>query len=253
MPFLESFIAANRRLSEALDRLLPSVLRVDGNKTFIAEYIPRASSPGSIVYDLGGGSRPFVDAKTKRRLGLTVVGIDVSADELAAAPAGVYDRQVSADLCSFIGSGDADCVICQAVLEHVPDGAGAMRAIATTLKPGARAYIFAPSRNAAFARMNLLLPQDFKQRMLYRLFPEKAEGHDGFRAYYDRCTPRDVEALALANGLVVEERRLFWTSSYFFVFAPAYLTWRAIQGLMYLLLGANAAETYIYVLTKPST
>jgi 2-polyprenyl-6-hydroxyphenyl methylase/3-demethylubiquinone-9 3-methyltransferase len=253
MPLLETFIRANRKLSGALDRLLPSAVRIDGNKTFIAEYIPRASGPGSIVYDLGGGSRPFVDAATKRRLGLTIVGIDVSAEELAAAPTGIYDRQISADLCTFAGTGEADCVICQAVLEHVPDGAGAMRAIATTLKPGARAFIFAPSRNAIFARLNLLLPQGFKQRMLYRLFPEKAAGHDGFLAYYDRCTPRDVETLAQANGLMVEERRLFWTSSYFSVFTPAYLTWRAIQGLLYLLLGANAAESYIYVLRKPGS
>lgn len=253
MSAVRSLINANVWLSGAFDRLLPGAARSDGNKTFIAEYLPRAVGPGSTVYDLGGGSRPFVDLATKRKLKLTVVGIDVSAEELAAAPRGIYDREIAADLCTFTGNASADSVVCQALLEHVPDGAGAMRAIATTLKPGARAFIFAPSRNAVFARLNLLLPQALKERLLYALFPHKAEGHDGFRAYYDRCTPRDLEALAAENGLIVEERRLFWISSYFSIFAPAYLAWRLMQGFLYLLLRENAAETYIYVLKKPSS
>jgi 2-polyprenyl-6-hydroxyphenyl methylase/3-demethylubiquinone-9 3-methyltransferase len=251
MPIIKSFIDANVRVSQAIDRLLPTAARADGNKTFIAEYLPRAMREGHTIYDLGGGSRPCVDLETKRRLHMKVIGVDVSADELAAAPAGVYDEEIAADLCTFIGPANADGVVCQALLEHVPDGAGAIRAIATTLKPGARAYIFAPSRNAIFARLNLLLPQKLKQRLLFLLFPHKAEGHDGFLAYYNRCTPRDVEKLAAANGLLVEERRLFWISSYFAVFAPAYLAWRIIQGGIYLLLRENAAETYIYVLRKP--
>ena len=97
------------------------------------------------------------------------------------------------------------------------------------------------------------MPQALKERLLYALFPHKAEGHDGFRAYYDHCTPRDLEDLARMNGLLVEERRLFWISSYFSIFAPAYVAWRMIQGILYLLLSANAAETYIYVLKKPSS
>lgn len=250
MTIVTSFVDANVRLSRAFDRLLPEALRADGNKTFIADYLPRALKEGATVYDLGGGSRPCVDLETKQKLGLTLVGVDISAEELAAAPPGVYDRQIAADLCSFIGSADADVVICQALLEHVPDGVGAIRAIATTLKPGGRAFIFAPSRNALFARLNLMLPQGLKERLLYRLFPHKAEGHDGFVAYYDQCTPRDLERIATANDLTVEEKRLFWISSYFSVFAPAYILWRAVQIFLYIILRENAAETYIYVLRK---
>jgi 2-polyprenyl-6-hydroxyphenyl methylase/3-demethylubiquinone-9 3-methyltransferase len=252
MSLFRQFIHANVLVSKAVDRLLPAQLRIDGNKTFIAEYLPEAFSQGLTVYDLGGGSRPCVDLETKNSLQLTVVGVDISADELAAAPEGIYDRKIAADLCAFIGDGDADTVVCQALLEHVPDGAGAARAIATTLKPGGRAYIFAPSRNALFARLNLLLPQLLKQKLLFAVFPHKAKGHDGFIAYYDQCTPRELEAHAAANGLIVRERRLFWTSSYFFSFAPAYFIWRIIQGVYYTIHQENAAETFIYVLEKPS-
>jgi hypothetical protein len=51
----------------------------------------------------------------------------------------------------------------------------------------------------------------------------------------------------------VEERRLFWTSSYFFILTPAYLAWRIWQGLAYIVLGNNAAESFIYVLRKADT
>lgn len=247
---LQALVDANVRLSRLLDSALPARLREDGNETFIAQVLPHAARSGQVVYDIGGGSRPFISLQEKRRLGLTVIGIDISADELAAAPAGVYDRTITADLCTFEGLGDADAVVCQATLEHVPDAAGAMRALASTVKPGGRIFIFAPSRNALFARLNLLLPEALKRRLLFTLFPAKAQGHDGFTAYYDRCTPRQIEALAAANGLAIEERRLFWTSSYFMVFTPAFVAWRAWQAVSWLVLGDNAAETFVYVLKR---
>jgi SAM-dependent methyltransferase len=248
-----AFVNANVALSRAVDGLLPASLRRDGNRTFLKDYAPRAIQAGTTVYDLGGGSQPFVKLDVKERFGLRVVGLDISAEEMAQAPAGVYDQMIAADLCTYIGQGDADIVMCQATLEHVPDGAGAMRAIASVLKPGGRVFIFAPSRNALFARLNLVLPQRVKEKILFTLFPKKGEGHDGFPAFYNRCTPKDIEALARRNGLEVEERALFWISSYFMALFPAYLVWRLAQGASYLVRGYNAAETFIYILRKPDT
>ncbi len=176
-------INANVALSRAIDGLLPASLRRDGNRTFLKDYAPRAIQAGTTVYDLGGGSQPFVSLDVKERFGLRVVGLDISAEEMAQAPAGVYDRMIAADLCTYIGKGDADIVMCQATLEHVPDGAGAMRAIASVLKPGGRVFIFAPSRNALFARLNLILPQRVKEKSCSPSSPKKAQGHDGFPAF----------------------------------------------------------------------
>lgn len=248
---INAFVRANVAVSKAIDGLLPAALNRDGNRAFLQTYAPRALRRGGTVYDVGGGSQPFVSLEKKRELGLEVVGLDISAEELDQAPPGVYDRKIAADLCTFVGNADADVVMCQATLEHVPDGAGAIRAIASILRPGGRAFVFAPSRNAMFARLNLALPQKLKERLLFTLFPAKATGHDGFPAYYDRCTPGEIEALARENGLVVEDRALFWVSSYFMVFVPAYLLWRALQGVSYLIRRDDAAETFIYILRKP--
>ena len=248
--FSRALIDANVRLSKFLDNFLPSRVRQDGSKTFIREFLPRAFQLDTTIYDLGGGSNPRISREDKEHLRLILIGLDIDADELASAPAGVYDHTIVADLCSFVGNAEADAVICQSTLEHVHDTRGAMYALATLAKPGGRIFIFSPCRNAVFARLNLILPENVKQHLLFALFPEKAQKHNGFKAYYDQCTPRQIEALARANNLVVEERRLFWTSSYFTAFTPLFIAWRLWQLLAYLTLRENAAETFAYILRK---
>lgn len=251
--FWRKFLKANCAVSCWIDSFLPGKSRQDGNEFFLRDVLPRALQADTTVYDLGGGSRPCVSRELKDRLGLRLVGLDVSGDEMAAAPTGTYDQTIVADLCTYTGSGTADSVICQATLEHVPDTVGAMRGLATCVRPGGAIYLFAPCRNAAFARLNLILPERLKQFLLFNLFPEKGKGHDGFRAFYDHCTPGQIEAIARSNGLEIEERRVFWTSSYFFILTPAYLLWRIWQGVAYIAIGKDAAESFVYVLRKNHT
>ena len=252
MGLVRTLIDFNVGLSRFIDSALPQHFRDDGNYHFTREVLPRALVPGATVYNLGGGSRPCISAEDKTRLNLIVVGLDISAHELATAPPGVYDETIVADLCTFVGRADADIVVCQATLEHVPDTPGAMRGLATTVKPGGRVLIFAPSRNAMFARLNRALPEKLKRWLLFKIYPHKAQGHDGFEAHYDHCTPSQIEALAQANGLTVDERRLFWMSSYFTFFTPAFVLWRLSQLVAYALLRNNAAESFVYVLRRSS-
>jgi 2-polyprenyl-6-hydroxyphenyl methylase/3-demethylubiquinone-9 3-methyltransferase len=247
---LRKFVRANVAISEFLDRALPSRLRIDGNRTFATEIAPALLTPNARVYDLGGGARPFVSPSEKRRLRLFVVGLDLNAEELSKAPRGIYDEEIEADLTSFEGRGDADVVICQATLEHVRDGEGALRGIASCVKPGGVVAIFSPSRNAFFARLNRVLSEGLKRRLLFAIYPEKGKGHDGFPAFYDKCLPSDVETIAKRNGLELIERHLFWKSSYFYFFVPAFLAWRIWLGVSALVLGKDAVETYAYVFRR---
>jgi len=247
--FISSFVSFNQRLSRRLNNLLPESVRQDGNSFFRTKILPGIFTNGDVVYDLGGGKQPFVTSEIKSRWSLKVVGLDISAAELESAPPGVYDSTIVANLCDFKGNSDADIVICQATLEHVHDTRGAIEAIASILKTCGRAYIFAPSRNAAFARLNLLLPQSVKEKILYLLLPQ-TEGSQGFPATYDQCTPSELEALFREFNLRVVERKLFWMSTYFMVLSPLFVVWRLWQGIFYLLARANAAETFIYVVQR---
>jgi 2-polyprenyl-6-hydroxyphenyl methylase/3-demethylubiquinone-9 3-methyltransferase len=245
-----AFISVNQKLSASLDYLLPQKIRKDGNISFLTEILPNHLRKHEVIYDLGSGSRPCVTIEQKKSLKLHVTGLDIDETELLLAPRGIYDRIIVADLCNFVGDSEADVVVCQATLEHVKDLAGALRALASCAKNGGRVLIFVPCRNAAFARFNLALPQSVKKKLLYYIFPLKAIGHDGFAAYYDRCTPTQVAEIANQYGLRVEEERTFWKSSYFYVFVPAYLIWRSYQAILYLIIGKDAAETFALVLRK---
>ena len=121
--------------------------------------------------------------------------------------------------------------------------------IASCLKPGGKALIFVPSRNAPFARLNLIVPEGVKRRVLYAIFPQ-SRGHQGFPSYYDRCTPRDFAVLAQRAGLQVEDEKLYFVSTYFHALFPAYLLWRLSKQLIYLVSPRAAAETFAMVLSK---
>ena len=247
---LRGLIHANRALSRRLDRLLPRSFSQDGYQTFLHTLLPALLQPNATIYDLGGGSLPCLSLAQKQAFNLTIIGMDIDADELARAPAGIYDQTICADISQFRGRQDADLVLCLAALEHVRDVPGALAALATIVKPGGRAALFVPCRNALFARLNLILPQNLKTRLLFAIFPETADGHQGFQAFYDSCTPKALTALARASGFAVEEQRCFWFSNYFSFLFPLYFLWRLWTMFARACIGAQAAETFLLVLRR---
>jgi SAM-dependent methyltransferase len=246
--WLQWFIAWQMRLSKSFDRLIDLRYRIDGNDDFKENVLPQYISRGMVIFDVGGGSRPYIDLATKVHQDLTVVGLDVDQGELDAAPAGAYDRVICTDIASYVGTREADLVICQSTLEHVKRTQQAFAAFATIVRQGGRIAIFVPSKNALFARINLLLPEKLKKFLLYNIFPHKAGGHDGFPAFYDRCTPRDFREMAKQHGLEIELQKLYFTSSYFSFFAPLYVLWRLWILGFHRLAGDQAAETFVMVL-----
>ena len=235
-------------LSHKLDRILPGKYRVDGSRDFIDSFAPSYLRSNLRVVDVGGGKCPFIDPQTKADLNLFIVGLDIDRSELNAAPPDAYDDTVCTDITMHLGQADADLVICQAVLEHVQNTDRAFAAIASILAENGRALIFVPSRNAVFARFNLLIPQALKQKILYAIFPQ-TRGH-GFPAYYDKCTPNDFRELAKRHGMVIEEERVYFDSSYFTMLAPLHLAWRLWLLLFHTAVGDQAAETFSVALKK---
>jgi len=109
--------------------------------------------------------------------------------------------------------------------------------------------IFVPSRNALYARINKILPEGLKRLILFSLFPN-ARKLQGFPAYYDRCTPRDIKRIVQSLGFEVVEERHYYLSSYFSFFFPLYLLWRFYLLVFYLIAKEQAAETFGLVLKK---
>ena len=243
-------INSQTALSSAFDRCLPERFRVDGNHHFRSEFIGGFLARNQTVYDLGGGRSPFISKENKAKLGLRLFGLDIDGAELAGAPEGVYDGAVCADVCTYTGPADADLVICQSLLEHVRDTHRAFQCIAGLLKPGGTALIFVPSRNAVYARLNLLLPHGLKRRILYIVFPHTRR--KTFPAYYSRCTPRDFRRMAHEHGLEVVSLQPYFLSSYFIFCFPLHLFWRLWILLYERLAGEQAAESFSMAARKPA-
>lgn len=250
MNYLRAFINLNIRLSKFFDRkFLPLYFTKDGNRDFITTLAPEYLKSGMKVYDVGGGAQPFVKKKLKEELGLIIIGIDISQSELDNAPDGAYQSTICKDISSLQGFADGDLVICQAVLEHVKDTEGAMNSIASLLKPGGKALIFVPSRNAAYARLNLLLPEKIKKKILFAIYPS-ARKSQGFPSFYEKCTPDDFIRMAKNSGLSLVSAHYYWISSYFNFLFPIYVVWRIWIILFKYIAGHQSAETFSLVLVK---
>lgn len=244
------FIASQVALSSAFDQLLPRSFRVDGSKDFKQRIVPSYLRPGLIVYDIGGGARPCVDLETKRRLGLKVTGVDIDEEQLAKAPRGVYDRAIVADITTYQEQNAADIVVCKSTLEHIRNTEAALAGMARLLNPGGTLLVFVPSRNALFARLNVLLPQRLKLRLLSAFMPDQAD-HLGFPAIYVHCTPRDFRRFAASCGLQIKELRPYYFTPYFSFVFPVYVLWR-IWILAYRAMAReHAAETFALIARKP--
>jgi 2-polyprenyl-3-methyl-5-hydroxy-6-metoxy-1,4-benzoquinol methylase len=243
-------VASQVALSRAFDRLLPRSFRVDGSKDFKQRIVPSHLRPGLVIYDIGGGGRPCVDMETKRRLGLTLIGLDIDEDEFTKALPGLYDHTIVADVTSYQQGEVADLVVCKSTLEHVSDTGAALAAMARLLRPGGTLLVFAPSRNALYARLNVLLPEHLKRRLLSAFLPGQAD-HLGFPAKYDHCTPRHFCRSIAGQGLEIKELRPYYISSYFSILFPVYVVWRAWILAYRAVAREQAAETFALIARKP--
>lgn len=244
------FINSQIKLSSQFDRLLPAKFRIDGYQDFALSVIPRYLSENSIIYDIGGGKNPYVTADTKAKFDeVYVIGLDIDENELKSAPYGVYDKTIPSDIMRYEGNRDGDLVICLALLEHVKNVEAGLRGISTCLKKGGYVCIFVPSKNALYARINLMLPENIKRLILSALFPNTRDLH-GFPAYYDRCTPHDIKRIANSLGFEVVEDRYYYISSYYSFFFPLYILWRAYLLVSYWMAKEQAAETFGLVFKK---
>lgn len=249
-----SFINLNRWLSTAFDKLfVPARYRVDGLEHYTQQVVPPLVKPRMQIYDIGGGKRPFIGMQMARPDNVWVVGVDIDKDELTQAPDGLYDSTIVADVAAPKGFGfvkkPADLIICAALLEHVSRNDRAMRNIADITKKGGKIVLFIPAKNAAFAQLNRILPEEFKRKVLFGLFPETVHAQ-GFPAYYDKCTPSEFIKLCESNGFRVDLVRPYYQSTYFSFLFPAHIVWRICQLMAFLILRRDAAESFTIVAVK---
>ncbi|MGM0598315.1 MAG: class I SAM-dependent methyltransferase [Candidatus Rifleibacteriota bacterium] len=243
------FISSQVRLSAIFDKFLPTIMRRDGYSDYISAIMPTKLKRGLKIVDVGGGKKPVISLAQKEGLGLKITGFDLSSRELKKAPQGIYDHIFTGDICKTCINLNADLVICIAVLEHVKDTEAALKNIAAMLNPEGKALIFVPCRNSIYAQLNLILPQNLKRTLLSFLCPG-SEKYQGFKSFYDRCTPAKFKQNVRKACLKVIDEYYYFQSDYFSFFLPLHVLYRLTTLLLRRSLGNDAAETFTLLLQR---
>ena len=142
--------------------------------------------------EVGGGRDPLFTPQEARAQGLQVTLNDISAGELALAPA-AFDKlccdMAAPDTMRTLRPGAYDFVYSRMVMEHVRDARQLWANQFAALAPGGVALAFVPTLYAPAFALNRLVPESVSSAIVSRLFPDRhAEGDNPkFPALYDRC------------------------------------------------------------------
>jgi SAM-dependent methyltransferase len=146
------------------------------------------------VADLGGGANPMLGEEFVAQNGIDYTVLDISAAELAKAPA--YCRKIQVDITApesefkcKVGENRFDLVFSHMFLEHVRSPLIAHRNIYSALKPGGVAIHLFPSANNLPLAVNRLIPDGLTQAIVRIMQPHRdLSGVQGkFPAYYAMC------------------------------------------------------------------
>jgi SAM-dependent methyltransferase len=176
-----------------------------------------------LVIDVGGGRSCLFAGLRPDGAGTRIVAVDASAEELARNHD--VDETVLADASAGLPFPDesADLIASRVTLEHLPDVGAFVRETARVLRPGGWCVHLFAGRNAPYALLNRALPPAVSSRLIHLLVPG-SEGVLGFRAYYDRCSPRAVEGLLRRSGFGRVAVEVGYEQAFYFDFLlPLYL------------------------------
>jgi SAM-dependent methyltransferase len=176
------------------------------------EHLTPLLRPDIAVFDVGAGRSPTLPL-LGRPAGCRYVGLDVSADELAAAPAGAYDETIAADVTApFALSEPVDLALSWQVLEHVKPIDRAFENLHDSLRPDGTLLAMLSGGRAVFAVLARLMPHAVRSQIMVRLLHHEAD--EKFPTAYDRCTAGALEGM-LARWSDVQVIPFYRGATYF--------------------------------------
>lgn len=159
----------------------------------------QVSLAGQRVLDVGCGGGILSEAMSLR--GAQVLGIDLAGKSLQVARLHALEsgaqleyRAVAAEDLAAEAPGQFDVVTCMEMLEHVPDPASTIRALAQLVRPGGRIFVSTINRNLK-AFLFAIVGAEYVLRILPR----------GTHDYTRFLRPSEVASAARQAGLDVNQ------------------------------------------------
>ncbi len=187
------------------------------------------------ICEIGGGANPLLDSGVVKASGIDYVVLDISADELAKAPADC--RKIEADVCAedFVGEGNVDFAFSKMLAEHVRDGKTFHSNVGKILRPGGIAFHFFPTLYAAPFIANKLLPETLADSILDLVAPRNRYRQGKFKAYYSWCrgpTPPQLRRLQSVGFEILEYKGFFGHEYYYQKIPPVSAMSRALTDVL---------------------
>jgi SAM-dependent methyltransferase len=150
-------------------------------------------APGLRILDAGSGRAPTL-APEDRPVGAWYVGLDVSGEELAAAPPGAYDETCVHDLTEPLTvDRPFDLALSWQVLEHVSDVGAALENLRHALRPGGTLLAQLTSSAAAFSVLGRVIPHRARRYAMARWLGHHPD--EKFPLRHRRRTAGELERL----------------------------------------------------------
>jgi SAM-dependent methyltransferase len=225
---------------------LPERYRLRMQDTLLSQLGPLLSE-GVRVLDVGSGRSPTIDP-ADRPAGCHYVGLDLSARELAAAPAGAYDASLVHDISEPLAAQQPfDLIISWQVLEHVPNLERALENLGGLLRPGGTLLAQLSGSFAAFSLAARLLPHRLRVLAMARLLghPEELK----FPTRYDRCYDAALRRM-LADWSEVEIVAFYRGAPYFAMSRPLQRTYLVYENALARQDRRNLATHYLIRATR---
>lgn len=191
---------------------LPARYRDDWRAPF-HDRVCRHLRPGMTVLDIGAGATPSISV-AGRPPGCLYVGLDLSREELAKAPAGAYDETWSVDAATRLPElvERFDLIVSWQVLEHVRSLEAVLDNSRAYLRPGGALVALFSGSFSFPAAANRVVPLRVSRALMHRLLGRPPE--TVFPAYYDH-TWYSAVARYLADWQTAEVVPLYRGAGYF--------------------------------------
>lgn len=177
---------SSRRVARlALDRQLPERYDDDLRVLFDRYALPLLRRDASVL-DVGAGRSPSFPPKA-RPDGCTYVGLDLSIEELLAAPPGSYDEVRAADVTRLVPPlvDRFDAIVSWQVLEHVKPLRFAFENLRSYLRPGGTLVAHFSGTFGLFGLLSRAVPTRLTPALLERMFDRPRA--TTFPTHFDRC------------------------------------------------------------------
>lgn len=221
---LQRFVAANRALSQALERRFP---RFFGFPSYQDELRGRivaslADCSGDVL-EIGGIDRPFLSKSD----GYRYVGMDIEEKPRCHE---VYDRFVVQSVEDPI-PGPYDLVLSITLLEHVRDNESSIANIFAALRPACTTHHYIPGKGHPYALALRAVGPRWQKRLIRVLRPGSVE-ETGYPTFFDHCTARDMARVFERAGFEgIRVRSFYRANDYFAFFVPAFIAITAFENL----------------------